>query len=130
MGATQIVRLTRHTQLDVYVKAFELSMKVFRLSKEFPKEERYSLVDQLRRASRSVSANIAEAWRKRRYEAAFASKLSDSEAEAAETQVWLQYAVACDYLDKKIATRLYKEYDEVIGMLVKMIHQSNKWVIP
>ena len=82
------MKITRHTELDVYKKAFDAAMRVFRNSKEFPKEELYSLVDQMRRSSRSVCANLAEAWRKRRYEAAFISKLSDSEAEAAETQVW------------------------------------------
>ncbi len=104
-------------------------MRVFRCSKEFPNEERYSLVDQMRRSSRSVSANLDEAWRKRRYKAAFISKLSDSEAEAAETQVWLQYAVECDYLNRDTAKRLYIEYDQVIAMLVHMIHHCGDWTI-
>jgi four helix bundle protein len=123
------MRITRHTELDVYKRAFELAMKVFRYSKEFPKEERYSLVDQLRRSSRSVSANMAEAWRKRRYEAAFVSKLCDSEAEAAETQVWLQFAVECEYLDREVGRRLYSEYDEVISMLVHMINHATDWTL-
>jgi len=89
------MRIIRHTELEVYQKAFALAMEVFELSKSFPKEERYSLVDQIRRSSRSVCTNLAEAWRKRRYEAAFISKLSDSKAEAAETQVWLQFALEC-----------------------------------
>jgi four helix bundle protein len=84
--------------LDVYRKAFDAAMRIFELSKSFPKEEKYSLTDQVRRASRSVCGYLAEAWRKRRYEAAFVSKLSDSEAEAAETQVWLEFAVKCGYL--------------------------------
>ncbi|HEX8196634.1 MAG TPA: four helix bundle protein [Pyrinomonadaceae bacterium] len=83
------VKIIRHQDLDVYRKAFDASMQIFELSKDFPKEETYSLTDQVRRSSRSVCANIAEAWRKRRYQAAFISKLNDCEAEAAETQTWL-----------------------------------------
>src|SRR4051812_29161513 len=90
--------VVKHQDLDVYKKAFEAAMQVFELSKKFPKEEVYSLTDQIRRSSRSVCANLAEAWRKRRYEAAFVSKLNDSEAEAAETQTWLEFAVRCEYL--------------------------------
>jgi four helix bundle protein len=82
-----------HTDLEVYQIAFDVAMRVFELSKKFPVEERYSLTDQIRRSSRSVCANLAEAWRKRRYEAAFVAKISDSEAEAAESQAWLQFAV-------------------------------------
>ena len=88
-------KIMNHTDLQVYQKAFATAMEIFQLSKAFPKEEIYSLTDQVRRSSRSVCANLAEAWRKRRYEAAFVSKLSDSEAEAAETQVWLEFAVEC-----------------------------------
>jgi len=123
------MKITRHTELDVYRKAFEAAMNVFRCSKEFPKEERYSLVDQVRRSSRSVCANLAEAWRKRRYEAAFISKLSDSEAEAAETQVWLQFAVECEYLEREQAKKLYCAYDEVISMIVHMINNPNDWTL-
>jgi four helix bundle protein len=80
-----------HCDLEVYRKALDAAMRIFELSKRFPKEETYSLTDQIRRSSRSVCANLAEAWRKRRYEAAFVSKLSDGETEAAETQVWLEF---------------------------------------
>ncbi len=80
-------RIITHRDLDVYQKAFATAMRIFEISKFFPKEEIYSLTDQIRRSSRSVNANLAEAWRKRRYEAAFISKLSDAESEAAETQV-------------------------------------------
>src|ERR1043166_4388111 len=100
------MKITRHTELDVFKKAFATAMKVFELSKAFPKEETYSLTDQIRRSSRSVAANICEAWRKRRYEAAFISKLSDAEAEAAETQTWLQFAVSCKYLPGENASSL------------------------
>ena len=123
------MRITRHTELEVYKKAFEAAMSVFRGSKEFPKEERYSLVDQIRRSSRSVCANLAEAWRKRRYEAAFISKLSDSEAESAETRVWLQFAVECEYLDREPARNLYTSYDEVIAMIVHMMNHANDWTL-
>ena len=88
-----MAKITVHRELDVYVKAFDTAMRIFHLSKQFPKEEMYSLTDQIRRASRSVCGNLAEAWRKRRYEAAFISKLNDVEGEAAETQVWIEFAV-------------------------------------
>ena len=83
-----------HCELEVYQKAFDAAMQIFDLSKSFPKEETYSLTDQIRRSSRSVCSNLAEAWRKRRYEGAFINKLSDSESEAAETHVWLEFAVS------------------------------------
>src|SRR5580658_1854097 len=117
-----MAKITGHRDLDVYRKAFEAAIKIFKLSKEFPKEETYSLTDQIRRSSRSVCANLAEAWRKRRYEAAFISKLSDSEAETAETQVWVEFAVKCGYLDRKSGVVLYQTYDEVLRMLVAMIN--------
>jgi len=119
----------KHTDLDVYKRSFDTAMSVFHHTKSFPKEETYSLTDQIRRSSRSVSANITEAWRKRRYEAAFVSKLNDAETEAAETQTWLQYAVSCGYLDRSVAADLYREYDELIAMLVDMIRHSDQWVI-
>ena len=76
-----------------------------------------------------MCANIAEAWRKRRYEASFVSKLSDSDAEAAETQVWIQFGVECGYLERDTATRLYREYDAILGMLVQMINHPHRWVL-
>jgi four helix bundle protein len=123
------MRITRHTELTVYQRAFDAAMAVFAQTKTFPKEERYSLTDQVRRSSRSVCANITEAWRKRRYEAAFVSKLNDAETEAAETQTWLQFAVECKYLDRNEAARLYTEYDEILAMLVAMIREPAKWTI-
>ena len=104
-------------------------MRIFELSKKFPKAETYSLTDQIRRASRSVCANLAEAWRKRRYEAHFVSKLSDCESEAAEVQTRLQFATECDYLDRDSARELFREYDAVIGMLVKMIRNPSPWIL-
>src|SRR6195256_3473415 len=108
--------IVRHQDIDVYKKAFETAMQVFERSKEFPKEETYSLTDQIRRSSREVCANIAEAWRKRRYEAAFISKLNEAEGEAAETQTCLEFAFHCKYLDRNTTKTLYKPYDSIIAM--------------
>lgn len=110
--------------------AFESAMIVFRFSKNFPTEERYSLTDQIRRSSRSVCANLAEAWRKRRYEAAFIAKLNDAEAEAAETQTWLQFAVECQYLDAEEGRTLYQTYNHILGKLVTLINNSKPWILP
>jgi four helix bundle protein len=121
--------IKKHTDLEVYQKAFAAAMEIFELSKRFPIEERYSLTDQVRRSSRSVSANLAEAWRKRRYRAHWISKLSDSEAEAAETQTWIQFAVECNYLNRETGVQLYKEYDSILGMLVTMINRPEVWCI-
>lgn len=118
-----------HKDLKVYQKSFENGMAVFKLSKQFPAEERYSLTDQIRRTSRSVSGNLAEAWRKRRYPKSFISKLSDAEGEAAETQTWLDYSLACNYIDKEEHERIYKEYDNLLGMIVNMINGSDKWTL-
>lgn len=119
----------RHTDLEVFERAFSAAMRVFELSKAFPAVERYALTDQMRRASRSVAANLAEGWRKRRYPAAFVAKLGDAEGEAAETQVWLQFAVSCGYLAPETARLLYAEYDEIIGMLVRMITRPEDWTL-
>ena len=123
-------KISRHQDLEVYRKAFAAAMEIFTISKTFPKEETYSLTDQIRRSSRSVCANIAEAWRKRRYEAAFISKLSDTEAEAAETQTWLEFAVRCEYVPAEKGRELFKTYNEIISMLVAMIANPEKWVLP
>ena len=123
-------KIVRHQDLEIYKKAFSAAMRIFELSKSFPKEEIYSLTDQIRRSSRSVCANTAEAWRKRRYEAAFISKVNDAESESAETQTWLEFAVRCNYLDKETGRELFKEYDEIISMLVAMIAKSHLWVLP
>src|SRR6201991_2241517 len=101
-------KIVKHNDLEVYQRAMEAAMMIFEASKSFPKEETYSLTDQIRRSSRSVCANLAEAWRKRRYKGAFISKLSDSESEAAETQVWLQFAVECGYVNRDAAIPLYQ----------------------
>jgi four helix bundle protein len=115
--------------LDVYKMAMEVAVEIFEITKGFPAEEKYSLTDQVRRCSRSVCANIAEAWRKRRYPNAFISKLSDSEGEAAEAEVWLEMAVRCGYLDPQKSARLAEEYEHILGKLVNMIAHPAQWVI-
>ena len=104
-------------------------MQIFEITKGFPAEEKYSMVDQMRRSSRSVCANLAEAWRKRRYAASFVSKLSDCESEAEETRVWLEFAVNCKYISEEKFTELDAGYDLAIGQLVKMISEPEKWKI-
>jgi len=116
-------------ELRAYQNAMDAAMQVFELTKAFPPEEKYSMTDQMRRSSRSVCANLAEAWRKRRYEAAFVAKLNDCESEACETQVWLEFAVRCNYLNSAVATILDQKYDNIIGQLVNMIMESGKWII-
>ena len=118
-----------HEELEAYKMAFDAAMTIYELSKKFPVEERYSLTDQIRRSSRSVCANLAEAWRKRRYQAAFVAKLSDSEAEAAETQVWIKFAVKCSYIEIEQARELYKTNNQILKGLVNMIHNPEKWTI-
>ena len=122
-------KIHRHTDLEVYRLCFDTAMKIFEFSKAFPREETYSLTDQVRRSSRSVCANLAEAWRKRRYEAHFISKISDAEAEAAETQVWIEFAVACGYLNRDTAADLFKAYEKALRTLVGMITHSETWII-
>jgi len=100
------------------------------MSKKWPKEERYALTDQIRRSSRSVCGNVAEAWRKRRYVAHFVSKLSDADAEAAETQVWLDFALRCGYIDADTHAELHKQYELISGGLVKMMADPDPWCGP
>ncbi len=116
-------------ELDVYKMAMGAAIELFEMSKGFPADERYSLTDQVRRSSRSVCANIAEAWRKRRYPNAFVAKLSDAEGEAAETEVWLEMAVRCGYLDATKAAELEGEYEHILGKLVAMLSRPDQWTI-
>ena len=122
-------KIRNHKDLKVYQLSFEAGMKIFNLSKTFPKEEMYSLTDQIRRSSRSVTGNIAEAYRKRRYQKSFISKLNDAESEAAETQVWLDYAYECGYLDKNTQNELFDIYDHIISMLVTISQKPEKWIL-
>jgi four helix bundle protein len=119
----------KHTDLEVYQRSYEAAMRIFRLTKSFPRDEIYSLTSQIRRSSRSVCSGVSEAWRKRRYEAAFIAKLGESEAEAAETQTWIQFAVGCEYVPRDVAAELYVEYDVILGMLVDMITNSDRWTL-
>jgi four helix bundle protein len=118
-----------HWQLDVYKLAVEAAMEIFEHTKSFPKEERYSLTDQIRRSSRSVSAQIAEAWRRRKYEAVFINKLNESEGEAAETQGWLEYAVKCGYLNRNAGRQIHRNYDRILGKLVTMGNNPKRWIL-
>src|SRR5258706_4948112 len=116
--------LVRHfRELDVYQNAMNLLMKIFELTRRWPSEERFNLSDQIRRSSRSVCTNLAEAWRKRRYQAAFVAKLKDSETEAAETQVSIEIALRCGYCDEKTFREIDEAYEKVQGQLVRMIDQ-------
>jgi four helix bundle protein len=127
--STRAPVIRSHRDLEVYRAAFDAAMEIFQLSRGFPTEERYSLTSQIRRSSRSVAASIVEAWRKRRYEAAFVSKPSDAETEAAETQVWLEFSVKCGYLDREIAADLYRRFEKLIRSIVGMIQHSDRWLI-
>ena len=122
--------IKRFEELRVYQMAFEAAMRIFELSKGWPKEELYSLTDQIRRASRSVCANIAEGWRKRRYQRHFISKLTDADGEAAETRVFLSFAFHCGYLEESDYVDLDKTYDRISGGLVNMMTNPEKWCGP
>ncbi|QGY46590.1 four helix bundle protein [Maribellus comscasis] len=120
-------KIKTHRELRVYQVAFSTAMNIYDISLKFPREEIYSLTDQIRRSSRSVSANISEAFRRRKYPKSFSNKLNESEAEAAETQNWLDFALACNYISKEKHTQLDQEYEKIIGMLVNMQRYSDKW---
>ena len=117
-----------YKDLIVYQKAFNLAMKIFNISKRFPKEERYSLTDQIRRSSRSVATCIAESYRKRNYEAYFVSKLSDADMENSETQVWLDFSLACEYVDHNEKNELEGISEEVGKMLKSMMESPQKFL--
>jgi four helix bundle protein len=113
--------------LKVYKLAFACAMEIFQITKSFPSEERYSLTDQIRRASRSVCSNLGEAWRKRRYRAVFINKLTDAQQEASETQTWLDFCLACEYINKQTFERLDQEYENILGMLNSMEIKADKF---
>ena len=121
------MKVQSFNELEVYRLAFAVQQEIFELSKRFPKEEAYSRTDQIRRSSRSVGANIAEAWRKRRYPAHFASKLTDSDGENAETQHWLRTALACQYLDAATVETLLEKTREIGAKLGRMIKTPEVW---
>ncbi len=119
--------LRGHRDLKVFQLAYKLAMEIFRESKTFPHEERYSLTTQIRRSSRSVAANVAEGYRKRQYPNMFVSKLADSDAEASEAQVWLDFARDCGYLSQEHHSQLTKAYEELGRMLSGMMTQPEKF---
>ena len=119
-----------HFDWEVHKKAFDAAMTLFAHSRSFPREEMYSLTDQIRRSARSVAANLAEAWRKRIYEAAFVSKVNDAEGEAAETQTHIAFAVKCEYLAPEVGRELFSRYEEILRMLVSIRCNASQWVLP
>jgi four helix bundle protein len=122
--------LKSYKDLRVYQGAMDACMEVFVLSKRFPAEERYSLADQIRRSSRSVCANLAEAWRNRRHRAAFIAKLDDALGEASESQVWLEIARRCGFWSEPEAGKLDQAYDRISAQIVSMIQTTDKWLVP
>ena len=118
-----------HHEWHVYRMAFDTATTIFECSRAFPVEERYSLTDQVRRSSRSVCANLAEAWRRRRYRGTFLLRLNDAEAEAAETQTWLHFAVNAGYLEVEDARLLFLEYDRIIGAIVTVTRNPELWLL-
>ncbi len=118
-------RLNGARDLDVYRLAFETAMEIYVISKNFPKEETYALIDQIRRSSRAVCANLAEGWRKRKYIAVFVNKLSDSSQEASETQTWLEFALNCNYINKNTFDELYQKYEHIFAMLITMERKAH-----
>ena len=124
---TEIIK--SYKDLRVFQNAINAAMEIFHLTEKFPPEEKYCLTDQIRRSSRSVCSNITRAWRKRRFKTPFIAKLNDSEGEACETQVWIEFARQCKYLDDDACQDLDAAYDQIMGQLVKMISQPDKWLI-
>jgi four helix bundle protein len=116
-----------HRDLRVYQSAKKLAVQIHELAKNFPKDELYSMTKQIRDSSRSVAANIAEAWRKRRYPASFISKLSDAEGEGGETQVWLEFAIDFEYIDAETGWQLVQDYEKLIGAFVLMSENAELW---
>ena len=128
-GETARKPVRHFRDLEVYQNALTTGLRAYQLSKKFPPEEKYSLTDQIRRSSRSVCTNIAEAWRKRRYEAAFVSKLSDAEGEAAETQVHLEFAFHHRNVSRDEFLSVDDAYEKICAQLVRMIDKQEKWLI-
>ena len=129
MGVNIAEKLRYQTDLEVNQLAFQAAMQIFKVTKTFPKEETYSLTDQIRQSSRSVCANLSEAWRRRRYQAAFINNLNYVEAEAAETQVWLSSSKECGYYSDQESNELIQTYNHIIGITIQMIKHHENWVI-
>lgn len=113
--------------LEVYQRGFNAAMKIFEMTKGFSGDEKYSMVDQMRRSSRSVCSNLAEGWRKRTYRAVFVNKVTDSMEEASETQTWLEFSFACKYIAEEIFKDLDQEYEEIILMLNSVEKNADKF---
>jgi len=126
----QVSKIRTVRNLEVYRKAFDSAMEIFELSKTFPKEETYSLTDQIRRALRSVCSNLSEGWRKRRYKAVFLNKLTDSGQEAAETQTWLEFSFHCKYINEETFHRLDNSYENIFAMLYAMEKKADTFCRP
>ena len=120
-------KIRHFRDLEVYRRAFDAAMEIFQMTKGFPVEERYSLVDQIRRSSRSVCANLAEGWRKRCYPAVFKNKITDAMQEASETQCWLEFSLACKYIEESVFRELDDEYEQLIAMLNSMEMNAAKF---
>jgi four helix bundle protein len=113
--------------LTVYRTAFDSAMEIFEISKAFPKGEKYSLTDQIRRSSRSVCSALSEGWRKRKYKAVFLNKLTDAAQEAAETQTWLEFALRCNYIDEETFRKLDDRYEHIFAMLANMEKKADSF---
>lgn len=124
------MKITAVDQLHVYGTAFDAAMVIFGESKRWPVEEKYALTSQVRRSSRSICANLSEAWAKRRYQDHFVSKLTDAHSEAEETMTWLRFARACDYIGRDPIDELVSEYQGIIGGVIRMANDPSKWCLP
>jgi len=120
-------KLRHFRDLEVYRRGFDAAMEIYQMTKKFPSDEKYSLVDQIRRSSRSVCANLAEGWRKRRYPAVFKNKITDSMMEASETQCWLEFCLACQYIKQNEFEKLDNEYEQIMAMLNSMEMNAAKF---
>ncbi|MCX6578829.1 MAG: four helix bundle protein [Candidatus Aminicenantes bacterium] len=120
-------KLEHFRDLEVYQRAFALAMEIYKLTIEYPKEEKYSLVDQIRRSSRSVCSNLAESWRKRDYIAVFKNKITDAMQEASETQTWLEFSMACGYINREKFAALDDECEQIISMLSSVEKNAPKF---
>lgn len=118
-----------HWELEVYELGKEGRQRIFELSRGFPKEEMYSLTDQIRRSSRAVCAQIAEAWGRRLYRADFVNRLNQAESEARETQCWTEVAVECEYMTTEMGQQLFQLYNQIIGKLVTMENNADRWIL-
>jgi four helix bundle protein len=122
-------KISNYTDLRVFQNAMEAATKIFELTRSFPAEEKFSMTDQIRGSSRSVCSNLSVAWRKRRHKDTFVAKLNDAESQACETQVWVEFARKCKYLEDDVCDGLHSAYDLILGQLVKMINEPYKWLI-